>query len=94
MIPPNTKKIGFKKKNVQLEPNTSELVIAEVNAPNAIKDPVPSIKVGEETVVDNGRIINNKLSYKSGPEKYSNFMQNYHMICIENDLNLIKFLWP
>ena len=35
----------------------------------------------------------NNLSNKSGPDKYSNFMQNHH-IYGENNVNLINFSWP
>ena len=36
---------------------------------------------------------NNKLSYKSGPGKYSNFMQKYHTYSRMNVI-LIKFSGP
>lgn len=61
MHPPPSKKIAVKKQNVQLEPNASEVVPLDPDAPNKIKDPVPSIKVKDETIIDNGRVINTDI---------------------------------
>ena len=45
--------------------------------------------LGLESVLSGARV---NLSYKSGPEEYSNFMYNFH-INSENNLQLITFLW-